>query len=420
MGVSHAGTRIIRYTPNELLWHPSTCNHARQTFTGTGKGIEGAHTMLQRHGTRKVALALSSAGIALLCAYIALKILVLQLNIGDPLFIYENKLGMWDRDAAIGFVNRPRFSGICWGGIRALTDSKGFRAGSMTTTAAPTNCTTVVGLGDSVTWGTSVNAEDSFLGLLSRRFRDIGRPVQFINAGVVGYSTVQEFLFLKHRVLAMDPDLVLVNLCSNDYLPTEDPFTNARSLYIEYLNGITNNSRQTWSEQEKEKIADLCNRFRETSDLRLAIAPESPEQADFYRFILIDTPLRLMAEACRAKNIRFIVLCIPPQSAADQYQYRCMIEPIKAFLSTNRVEFLDMTSDLVPGPHEIAAATKGRSRPRKWPILHEIDLVNRARFLAKAQDTNLFIDNMHPSRKGNSIIAERVFQSMTSTVSASK
>jgi len=68
-------------------------------------------------------------------------------------------------------------------------------------------------LGDSVTqWGKYV---DYFKDLLINRYKN--KDIEVVNAGVMGYDTELEYRYLKHRGLKLNPDLVLVQFCPNDF-----------------------------------------------------------------------------------------------------------------------------------------------------------------------------------------------------------
>ena len=67
-------------------------------------------------------------------------------------------------------------------------------------------------LGDSFTEGSQVNEEDLFSAYLERKNPDM----EVINAGVGGYGTVQEYLYLASDGLTLAPDLVLLMVYEND------------------------------------------------------------------------------------------------------------------------------------------------------------------------------------------------------------
>jgi lysophospholipase L1-like esterase len=80
-------------------------------------------------------------------------------------------------------------------------------------------------LGDSITFGWGVAAEETF----GRRLESIllsrlGRMVRTVNAGVGGFNTVQEYALLENNVDAIDPDLVVLVYVHNDIDYTQRSF----------------------------------------------------------------------------------------------------------------------------------------------------------------------------------------------------
>jgi lysophospholipase L1-like esterase len=78
----------------------------------------------------------------------------------------------------------------------------------------------VLALGDSVTYGYRVAAEEGFCSVLEREFaaappRD-GVRVEVLNTGVSGYSSRDEALAFEGKWQALQPDLVLIGYCLND------------------------------------------------------------------------------------------------------------------------------------------------------------------------------------------------------------
>jgi len=70
----------------------------------------------------------------------------------------------------------------------------------------------IVCLGDSVTFGWGVSAEERFTEILENKFRN----VEVINMGVPAYGVDQMLLFLKREGVKYNPDLVIVYLIHED------------------------------------------------------------------------------------------------------------------------------------------------------------------------------------------------------------
>lgn len=68
-------------------------------------------------------------------------------------------------------------------------------------------------LGDSFTEGSQVNEEELFTTIIERA----NPQWEVINAGVGGYGTVQEYLYLMNEGLRFNPDLVVLMVYENDF-----------------------------------------------------------------------------------------------------------------------------------------------------------------------------------------------------------
>ena len=70
-------------------------------------------------------------------------------------------------------------------------------------------------LGDSISqWGKYV---EYFEDLLTERYN---KQIKVINAGVMGYDTELEYRYLKYRGLQLNPNLVILQFCVNDFRGT--------------------------------------------------------------------------------------------------------------------------------------------------------------------------------------------------------
>ena len=76
-------------------------------------------------------------------------------------------------------------------------------------------------VGDSFTFGQGVNEEQTFVYLIG----EAERGVEFLNFGVPGYSTDQQYLLIRDRVRLFKPDVVLlVVYLGNDLFDNQRPF----------------------------------------------------------------------------------------------------------------------------------------------------------------------------------------------------
>jgi hypothetical protein len=95
-------------------------------------------------------------------------------------------------------------------------NGQGMRADRDYPREKPPGVKRIVSLGDSFTVGYEVDVQDSFSSILERDLRARGIMVEVLNAGVSGYGTAEECLYLERDLLQYDPDLVLVSYFAND------------------------------------------------------------------------------------------------------------------------------------------------------------------------------------------------------------
>lgn len=109
------------------------------------------------------------------------------------------------------------------------TNSAGLRDDEIPV-AKPPGELRVLALGDSFTFALGVAFEDLWVQRLERRLRsDLDGGVEVINAGVAGYNTRQELIYLLSEGLSWDPDVIVVAFYWNDLLGNEQPLPDLRT-----------------------------------------------------------------------------------------------------------------------------------------------------------------------------------------------
>ena len=344
----------------------------------------------------RLSLVAGSAALTLLVAWAAVHLYARSLGIRDPWFRYENRMEMWARDPDAGFANKPGFDDYCFGTVRARTDERGFRIGKDGTSPNGTG-PRIVGIGDSVMWGASVNQDDSLLGVLASR---LGANAEVINAGVVGYATLQEAKLLAARILPMKPEIVLINYCTNDLLPTEDPFRNVRDLYVTHLLGIA-----AEAEENRGGIEELIRLFDSRNVWEAVEQAPAPVRSVALE-LLVERPMVDITEMSVAAGARPIWLFIPPRVPEPGYEET--IVRLQQLVGAAGGESLDLSSALRNDPQQLPSASSGPGSPTTWRFRRDLDNILLLRRIERAQTESLFIDNVHPSRRGNIIIANAI------------
>ena len=370
---------------------------------------------MNRTIVKNIGVAAGSIALSLIAIGLGSKFYAKWLNIHDPAFRYENRLEMWRPEPTIGFVNEPNFVSFCWGNVLVQTNERGFRGARPSKALKKSGKCRIVGLGDSVMWGTGVNQEDSFLGILEKKLNE-DSLYEIINAGVVGYSTYQEYLFLKKYILPLKPELVIVNYCGNDFLPTENPFNNVRRIYVRYLDGLLNSQDAGLTTEKKAIIEDLIRIFDSEkhvwSTLKDGIK-KRPNRRRFVLEVLVGIPIAWMAELCKQADIRLIYVVIPPKWPGAWFKGD--VKHIKKILTEKDVEFVDVQATLVETKERLAYIKRKFSIRLKWLWPPDLKYILRARHIQMVHRNFKFIDNSHPSKRGNAIIADQIYRYLKET-----
>jgi len=108
----------------------------------------------------------------------------------------------------------PGTSGRAWGCAVSI-DSLGFRDREYAR-RKPDGVYRILIIGDSVTFGNRLSADDTYPEQLEAMCARAGENVEVLNLGVGGYDTLNEVAFLESRGQDLDADRVVVGFCIND------------------------------------------------------------------------------------------------------------------------------------------------------------------------------------------------------------
>ena len=136
---------------------------------------------------------------------------------GVPAFHPEDLLTELDAFRLVRTRAGLRLHGPPWN-VAITTNRLGFRVRE-TTVAKPAGLFRVVALGDSSTFGVCVGDDETFCAQAERLLNAdarAGRRVEVINAGVIGYNTMQGLRTLQRVILPLQPDCVVVSFAVND------------------------------------------------------------------------------------------------------------------------------------------------------------------------------------------------------------
>ncbi len=177
----------------------------------------------------------------------------------------------------------------------------------------------VLSLGESTTFGTRVQYEETYSALLDQSLASCTPRVRVINAGVGGYSLVQGYTYLKRHGLAVGTDAVLLYFGHNDYLPVSyvhnrdsaaagssqvlDDWTllQERSRMPSRLNAwlFLHSNLYRWASSKLQRLPDEQTRRALSSEAEATYRVPEPTRREV---------LELCLEFCRAHDIQLVVL----------------------------------------------------------------------------------------------------------------
>ena len=169
----------------------------------------------------KLVLAMVSIGLSLLVIEIGFRLVGFQ-----PIFeTYSKPSLFWQADDLLGWVHTPKSEGQYIGprpwpvefSSEVQINSLGLRGPEVA--ELPPGGVRILFTGDSVLAGFEVEYDETFVARLSKSLtRELGYPVQAINAGVRGYGTDQSYLYYRERGHKLKPDVVVFVASYNDIL----------------------------------------------------------------------------------------------------------------------------------------------------------------------------------------------------------
>ncbi len=136
---------------------------------------------------------------------------------------------------------------------RITINSHGFRGGPFEL-PKPAGTARVLCLGDSYTFGDYVNDDETFPAALQANLKRLipERPTEVINAGVNGYTIVDEREFAEEKGFALHPDVIVLGFVMNDLADLtrrvstrENQKTEAERMSVSLLTPIKRILRQT-------------------------------------------------------------------------------------------------------------------------------------------------------------------------------
>lgn len=255
-------------------------------------------------------------------------------------------------------------------------------------------------LGDSFTFALGVRFEDLYVQQLERMLNERHAPPRFqaINAGVAGYNTRQELIYLRTDGLRLEPDLVTVGFYWNDLVHNGQPLPDLDAPRID--------PEQTWRDAEAAHAipAPIRNALRQSvllyqlvSRVKTVLQRLDPPTDEYTRVQTAllegdaetlepywrETQTRLLeiAETARAHGIPALLIAFPNENQIrHDFPRLRYAERLREIWSPTGLPFVDL------GPAYRAALESG--------------------------DNPFLPYDLHPNAKGMEIAAEAVYRAV--------
>jgi lysophospholipase L1-like esterase len=239
----------------------------------------------------------------------------------------------------IGHEHRPETSGV-YMGVPVAINALGLRDHDLPL-AKPEGTIRTLMLGDSLTFGWGVRAEDTPASLLEAQLGGppTGARNEVINSGVGNYNTVMEVAYFLDRGHKLDPDVVILNYFINDAEPSPKrrtaPWLEYSQAYVRFASAIDKLSRQYFGKSDWK--AYYSGLYRD----------------DAAGWLAAQDAITRLAEYCRTHDIKLLVVNYPELHQLRDYPFPKVTAGVEAVARANDVPFLD----LLPSIRELAPSS---------------------------------------------------------------
>lgn len=250
-------------------------------------------------------------------------------------------------------------------GVEVSINSYGFRDYEFEV-EKPRGMYRIIAVGDSWTFGEGVRLEDTYPKKLEKKLNQYSlhrKLFEVLNTGVQGYNTVEEAVLLRHRILPLKPDLIIVGFTeANDpEIISFEPFILEKTLgrtcfllkvpFLRYLG---------------ELFARMVNSFRYTDYIRQIYQP------DGWPWHACKRALKEIRDTCKEHHIRVVVALFPILIHTEEY--RPQREQLKMALRDLEMPFVEMFPFLqdIPLKRMCAPDTYGHPSPVVYERFSEV------------------------------------------------
>ena len=266
--------------------------------------------------------------------------------------------------------------------------------------------------------GDSITEQRAYVEILELMLGErLEAQVDVWNMGVTGYSVLNELELLRHRALDLEPDLVVLQLCLNDFGVTPVLFEFQGDLY--WLRAATGGMDRLglWL-FERSALARLIKLHSASKHMQGLGDPAHEAR--------VSAALVEMQRLCQQRGVPFEVVLFPTLSprdgwaASEEETYVRFVE----LAATHGIPFTDLTPRMLGGPVDDLLRYRGDpvfaeldSALDRWGLDPSVaDLLQgmdaRMLGLGKNIQPHMYQDTTHPNFLGHYLAAEALVEKL--------
>lgn len=305
--------------------------------------------------------------------------------------------GLYEPHEKMGYIFKPNFKGYFpnppFQNIAIEINSKGLRDIEHEYQKRE-GTTRILGLGDSITFGSGVEFEDTYLRVLEKKLNKNGHPVEIIKTGVNSYEFDHEYAYYTNEGYKYESDIVILGLFLND------------------ISEIT----PELIEKQKKEIEDLQK--KEAQGIYL----ENPSLWDRIKTVctLCDIAHTTIYRASKKNereyyNLAYFNSALKKRWTTQWPKFQNKILKLNSELSKKGVKFVIVVFPQTEQfSHSYGLTQFPQEKLKEMGKTYNIPVFDLLPYLDKPEYKTLYLvgDGIHPNKAGHALVADILFEEL--------
>lgn len=317
--------------------------------------------MMQKYSAPKLCCAKGFIHAQLIVSALVIPVLVLEMVLNPFYDMPEKDVSIFRKDEQLGWRLKPNIHER-YGGIPVRVNSLGLR-GDEIANPKPDDAKRILFLGDSVTFGLRIEDETKTLPAQTSHFIESENDISIdsVNAGVPGYNTYQEYVYLRDNGLALQPDLVVLCFVLNDVVNTytqhkyndygaDSPIAFlAESPIDQWLqHSSIAHAVQYWKSEWRSRYYSRENAVYEELFSAQVLIDRAAHPDIQAAWKITQNYLREIHDLCDEQNIPFLLVIAPYRFQYKELQGNTIPqEVLRSFAIEHGIQYLDLLTALL-------------------------------------------------------------------------